>query len=125
RVSEFVLVVASERFLERFEGRAKPGSGLGAKWESTLTANEIYQNDSVNKKYIPIIFNTAEERFIPTFLQPFTHYNISKDRDFTELLKRLRGQLKNRKPKMGVHPALEKKSDIDSLKAKREVVNEI
>ncbi|WP_316801596.1 SEFIR domain-containing protein [Pedobacter frigidisoli] len=118
RVSDFVLVVASERFLERFEGRAKAGTGLGAKWESTLTANEIYQNDSVNKKYIPVVFDSADKKFIPTFLQPFTYYNLSTEDDFALLLKRLKGELKNRKPKMGT-PHLVKKSDIGSLLEKK------
>jgi len=122
RVSDFVLIVASERYLERFEGRAKAGTGLGAKWESTLTVNEIYQNDSTNKKHIPIVFDAADKKYIPTFLQPFTYYNVSRDEDFTQLLKRLRGQLKNLKPKMGTPAPLEKKSDIDSLTSKRETI---
>lgn len=124
RISDFVLVASSERFLERFEGRGKAGSGLGAKWESTLTANEIYQNDSINKKYIPIVFDSADKKYIPTFLQPFTYYDVSQDEDFLLLLQRLKGQLKNRKPIMGAPAVLSKKSDISSLTTKNMASNE-
>jgi len=101
RNSKFVLVVASEKYLLRYEGKEQDGVGLGGKWESVLSQNEIYQNDFKNSKFIPVIFCEADKKLIPDFLQPFTYYNLEKESDRDTLRKRIKGELVNRKPKLG------------------------
>ena len=55
RESDYVLVVCTESYLEGYEGGRPPKVGQGVKWESLLTSNDIYYNDSENNKYIPAI----------------------------------------------------------------------
>ncbi len=101
RESDFVLVVASEKYLNRYEDKEEDGKGLGAKWEATLTVTEIYQNDFKNMKFIPVLLKAEDEKYIPTFLQQYTHYNISKADQLEALYKRLKRENISLKPALG------------------------
>ncbi|WP_295769313.1 SEFIR domain-containing protein [uncultured Mucilaginibacter sp.] len=114
RESNFVLVVASKKYLERYENKEKDGSGLGAKWEATLTSTEIYQNDFKNMKFIPVLLKADDKQYIPTFLQQFTHYDLSDIGQVEALHKRLKRENVSIKPALGVKKKI---TDINSLTA--------
>lgn len=110
--SDFVLVIASKKYLERYSDEEKDGTGLGAKWESIITEGMIYNNDFKNMTFIPVFFSKDDQKYIPTFLNIFTHYDLSDERSFGTLLKRLKGELKSKKPKLGVMPNISADSPL-------------
>jgi hypothetical protein len=124
RISKFVLVVASEKYLTRFENKEKDGVGLGAKWESILSAGEIYENDFKNMKYIPVYFGIDNKKYIPTFLKPFTHYDLSNVDRLKELRLRLKGQLPKQKPVLGP-PQIKNDSQNETLPTIPEFTNDM
>ncbi|MBW8683513.1 SEFIR domain-containing protein [Chitinophaga rhizophila] len=110
--SDFVLVIASEKFFERYSDLEKDGSGLGAKWESILTEAMIYNNDGKNMTVIPVFFSRDDKKFIPPFLNLYTHYDLSDKESFGTLLKRMKGELKPKKPKLGQIPNISADSPL-------------
>lgn len=63
--AEFVLLICTETYLNRVQRKEPRGVGKGVKWESLLTYQELYDNDSGNHKFIPIIFSADHTAFIP------------------------------------------------------------
>jgi len=85
----FVLVVCTKIYLDRVQRKAIPSAGKGVKWESLLAYQDIYDNDSLNQKYVPIIFNIADAEFIPNPLKAVTHYDLGKASSYEMLCRYL------------------------------------
>jgi tetratricopeptide (TPR) repeat protein len=75
--STYVIVICTETYLNRVKRKEKPGTGRGVKWESLLAYQDIYDNDSLNSKFVPVIFKATDAAFIPKPLKTFTHYDLS------------------------------------------------
>jgi SEFIR domain len=92
RDASFVLVVCSKTVHERFEGTAVRGTGLGAKWEGAIITADLYERESHNVKYIPVVLASEERRHIPDLLSAATFYDLSKPDGYELLYRRLTGQ---------------------------------
>lgn len=57
--------------------------------------------DSINKKFIPVVFDEKDLEYIPTLLQGSSYYNVSSDAGFDKLYWRLRGVKTKEKPPLG------------------------
>lgn len=101
RLSSEILVVFSERYLARLEGREIAGKGLGGKFESFSILQKFYNEDSQTTKIIPIILNSDDKKYIPLAFSAFTYYNVSDEGDFDKLYRRLTNQPLVRKPTVG------------------------
>lgn len=101
RTSDYVLVVASERYLARFEHREVDGKGQGARFESLLLLQEIFERDSKNQKFIPVIFRKEDQQYILGPLRAWTRFNIHEKAEYERLYARLTGQIKIQKPPVG------------------------
>jgi hypothetical protein len=99
--AEFVLVVCTKTYLDRVQRKEVPGIGKGVKWESLLTYQDIYENDSLNRKFVPILFNTTDAEFLPKPLKAVTHYDLSKNDKYEMLCRYLTGQPLAVKPALG------------------------
>lgn len=53
--SDFVLIVSTERYKQRLAGNEKPGVGQGVIWEANLIYQHIYNNSTLNSKFIPVL----------------------------------------------------------------------
>lgn len=99
KAAKYVLVVCSQKYLARFERAPEEvGKGLGAKFESTLMLNDIYQNESLNIKFIPVINCPDDKKFIPGVLQSQSYYDLSSDERRDALYRRLTNQPLHTKP---------------------------
>ncbi|NQZ09540.1 MAG: AAA family ATPase, partial [Algicola sp.] len=98
---QFVLVVCTATYYKRATGEEKKGVGKGVKWESLLSSQAIYDNNSENKKFIPILFADGKYEYIPDPLRPVTHYYIDDDEQYQNLYRYLTDQPKAIKPKLG------------------------
>ncbi len=99
--ASYVLVICTETYWNRVQRKEKPGVGKGVKWESLLTYQDIYDNDSLNKKFIPIVFTSTNLEFIPKPLRAGSHYDLGRAETYEKLLRLLSGQPLAIKPMSG------------------------
>lgn len=71
-----VIVVCSQTYLNRWNRNEKPGVGLGAKWESFLIKQDLYELTDLNEKFIPVVFCSDDLQYIPKPLRDVTRINI-------------------------------------------------
>lgn len=116
--ADFVLMICTETYNKRVMNTEQPGKELGVKWEGKLIYQHIYNANSTNKKFIPVLFPYSKKEDIPTPLQPYTYYNIDNKDDYEKLYWRLRRIALTEKPPLGILrdlPKKERKTDIGLL----------
>lgn len=123
RESDYVLVVCTESYLEGFEGKRPPKVGQGVKWESLLTSNDIYYNNSENDKYIPVVLKSTDHQFRPRPLESFTFFDLSTEEGYENLYRLITGQPRTIKPPLGEERILSTDDEIP-LTAKENVWEE-
>ena len=99
--SDFVLVVCTETYKRRFEKNEVPGAGKGAKFEGLLIRNSIYDNDSKNAKFVPVIFKPEDATHRPLILQGAHCYPVADQAGFDRLYAYLTGQNPDPPPPVG------------------------
>lgn len=99
--SDYVLVVSSELYCNRFEGEAPPGVGNGAKWEGAIITLSMYPQVGNNTKFIPIVFKSEDKKFIPTVLSGATYYDLSSKKGYEDLYRYLTKQPEIIQPPLG------------------------
>lgn len=101
RKAQFVLVICTEIYNRRAQGEERPGVGRGIRWESLLTYQHIYDANSENTRFIPVLCRAEDAQQIPTPLRGTTHYDISSDAGYLQLYRRLTNQPSRVKPPLG------------------------
>ena len=99
--ADYVIVIGSKGYYDKIYGNVDQGKGRGVKWEGNLIYQKLYMSDTINEKYIPVVFDEADLSYIPTPLQGSTYYNVSDDVRFDRLYWRLRGVTAKEKPPLG------------------------
>lgn len=111
--AKYVIVIGSKGYYDKICGNVDRGKGLGVKWEGNLIYQKLYKSDSINEKYIPVVFDEKDLKYIPAPLLRSTYYNVSDDVGFDKLYWRLRGVTTKEKPPLGkLRPLPEKKRKI-------------
>jgi tetratricopeptide (TPR) repeat protein len=90
--AQFVVVLATEKYAQRFAGNAPAGTGLGATWEGAIITQDLYEAGGRNQKFLPAIFAGADSAHIPKPLRPFTHFRVDTDSGCTDLYRLITGQ---------------------------------
>src|SRR5271157_582638 len=90
--AQFVLVVCTETYQRRYEGKEEAGKGLGGQWEGFVTTQELYEAAAKNTKFVPVIFSADESKFIPIELRATTHYDLSTPDGYDTLFRRVTSQ---------------------------------
>jgi tetratricopeptide (TPR) repeat protein len=90
--SQFVLVVCTETYKHRYEGKAPAGEGKGAKWEGFIITQGLYEAEGKNTKFIPLLFASHDAKHIPLELQPASHYDLTTSEAYENLLRHLTNQ---------------------------------
>jgi SEFIR domain-containing protein len=103
--SDFVLVVCTETYYRRVTGEEEKGKGLGIKWESTITFQDIYDEDSRITKFIPVLFDGGKTDFIPKPIKGASRYILMEQ--YEDLYRHLTNQPKVKKPELGLIKKLE------------------
>lgn len=97
--SDFVLVVCTREYLIRLQNLETAG-GSGVKWETNLIFQDLYDSNSINTKFIPIVFYEEDIQFIPKPLRGSTYYRLFDDFDYPLLYMRLLGIKNIEKPEL-------------------------
>jgi hypothetical protein len=113
--ADFILVVCTETYCRRFEGREEHGKGLGVKWEGAIITDELYGNEAVNKRFIPVLFSADDAAHVPTRLQHYMRYLIAAQEGYEELYRRLTDQPRVVKPPLGKLRSFEPVNKLRSL----------
>ena len=108
-----VLCVCTETYYRRFRGLEVPDKGKGVDWEGDSIIQNLYDSRSRTNKFIPILFEHADEPYIPEPLRPQSHYVLDSEDAYWALYDALLdqsgiqpgaiGELK-RKPRQTVQP---------------------
>jgi len=99
--AQFILVICTQEYLHRLSGKADRGVGKGVKWETNIIYQHLYNDDTLNERFIPIALQAKDTAFIPMTLQGTTYYDISKPERYESLYWRLRGVNIKEKPPLG------------------------
>ena len=114
--ADTVLVCCSKLFFDRSNDFSGEESGLGVKWETNLILQQLYSSNTNNNKFIPIFFEDENKQHIPLPLQPYTHYQVSKDEEKEKLKNRILGLSQSKRPPLG--KAAETIEDHEKLEPK-------
>ena len=98
--ADFVLVACSEEYDLRFRGNEAEGKGKGATWEGGVIMQELY-DQGANSKFIPIILNSEDSKFIPSPLGSATYYAVWNNDGYNSLYRRLTNQHETPAPVIG------------------------
>lgn len=99
--ADFVLVICTGTYNRRFRGIEETGKGLGVKWEGAVVTQELYNAESDNTKFIPVVFFSDDLAHIPIILRGATCYDLSIEKGNEGLYRRLTGQRRVVKPDLG------------------------
>lgn len=94
--ADYILLVCTAIYYRRFRGQESPGIGKGVDWEGAVISNELYHEKSVSSRFVPVLFVSADEGFIPQPIRGSTYYLL--DDAYTALTDFLAGAA-------GVQPA--------------------
>jgi len=90
--ADFILLVCTETYYRRFCGQGSPGQGRGVDWEGMLVTLELYHARSRTAKFVPVVFVSSDERFVPEELSGYTHYLLTSEDQYFQLYAFLTGQ---------------------------------
>jgi hypothetical protein len=100
KAADFVLTVCTEIYYNRVMGYEEKGIGHGVIWEGHFISQELYDQGTLNRRFIPVIFSEGTNKMIPDPLRGSTFYNVDDKDQFDSLYWRLRG-VKKTKPELG------------------------
>jgi hypothetical protein len=75
-LARWVLVVCNEAYYERFRGRENANEGRGAIFEGGVIGQKLYDDASLNHKFIPVLLGEASPDHIPEPLRGATYYRV-------------------------------------------------
>lgn len=86
-----VLVICTATYYKRFRGKEVSGVGKGVDWEGNVITQKLYDDKSLNNRFIPIVFEPADTAHIPEPLRPYTYYQPTSDDGYEQLLDAIEG----------------------------------
>jgi SEFIR domain len=98
--ADFIIMVFTQTYKRRFDNAEEPGKGLGGVWEgAVIIKNDLYARHGWDKKFIPVIFESSDQQFIPLEFQHVTRHELP--RDLEKLVDYVRGHNPNAAPPLG------------------------
>jgi len=82
--AQFVLLIITEAYRERFTGHAGK-TGLGVSWEGAIVTADLYDSAGQNVKFVPTLFSAADEAHVPRSLRRYSRFRVDNDSGFTAL----------------------------------------
>jgi tetratricopeptide (TPR) repeat protein len=101
RDADYVLMICTPTYYHRVMGEEEPGKGHGVAWESALIYQYIYNEDTSNTRFIPVLLEGAHASNIPIPWQGVKKYRPATKEGYEELYRRLTGQPLTPKPDLG------------------------
>jgi GUN4-like/SEFIR domain len=99
--ADFVVVVCTQQYNRRFRGQEEPNIGRGVTWEGAIISQELYDSHVKSTKFVPVVFSSGDENFIPVMIRGFSRYLLNTQEEYTKLYRRLTNQQLNPKSPLG------------------------
>lgn len=77
--SDFTILVCTQTYKRRFEGREVQGFGSGVTWEGLIANQILYDSASRNRGFIAVLPQGGDPSSIPIALRGFTYYLLDDD----------------------------------------------
>jgi len=90
--SDFTLVICTKTYYDRFRRKAKKNIGQGVKFEGHIIIQDIYDNDSLNKKFIPVCFDEKNKKNVPECIRGGTVYELLNENSYVMLYRHITNQ---------------------------------
>jgi hypothetical protein len=93
--ADYVILICTETYCRRFDGREERGRGKGVSFEGKLIRQEIFDSQST-KRFIPVVLNLEDAMHIPALLRDRSRYvggqdaQVTGELDYQALLRKLR-----------------------------------
>jgi tetratricopeptide (TPR) repeat protein len=101
---ELVLVVCTETYLKRIEGKVSADEGRGVFWEGSIIYSYLYEEKNT-ERFLPVIFDRKDDAHIPRPLRGATRYLLSafdlSDSGYESLYRELTHQPAIERPPLG------------------------
>ena len=101
--ADFVLLICTQKYLERFQKRSS-GAGKGVAWEGAILTQTFYDQFSTNKRFISILPDNGEVKHIPIVLRAYPYFFVPSG--YEALLRHLTEQPQTSLPPIGDTPNL-------------------
>jgi hypothetical protein len=100
-LADFVLVICTETYKRRAEGREAPGIGLGVNREAVVIDQHIYDQGGANTKFVAVVLRSSDLHLIPDFLKPYQTESVESESQYESLYRRITSQPAVEKPSLG------------------------
>lgn len=101
--SDRIIIVFTPNYKLKADKRA---GGVG--YEYSIMNAELYNNQTINEKIIPVLKVGSKEESIPAFMQQFIHIDLRNEDNFnnsyTDLIREIYNEPAIRKPEIGSKP---------------------
>ena len=87
--ADFVLMVCTEVYYRRVMNKEKPGRGKGVLWEAPIIYQLLYEEGSVSKRFVPVLFGDGDPDHIPMPVRKFARFNVDNPTSYELLLRHL------------------------------------
>ena len=88
--ADFVLVVCTETYRRRAEGKEDPPQGKGASWEGAIIRGDLYESNGHNEKFIPVVLRQEDQAHRPKFLREYSYFVSTGIESYQKLCKVLK-----------------------------------
>ena len=78
--ADYIIMVCTKGYFEKFYRKNKPGTGLGGINECFLITNKFHKMSSASNCFIPVFFADGKEEHIPSLFSGHHHYRL-EDKD--------------------------------------------
>lgn len=119
--ADFVVMICTKTYYLRVMGKEKPGAGLGVRWEGNLIYQHIYDAETVNTKFIPVLLESGDIADIPKPWRGVARYLAHTEEGYVDLYRRLTDQPEHQKPVLGNVRDLGGVQKLQSLAPKKQV----
>lgn len=92
RDANWVIIVCSATYRERFEHIAPPKDGRGVRFESAHIVRKLNRDGMVNHKFVPVFLTSEDAGHLPLMLDGYSHYPCYTTEGWRSLLYRLHGR---------------------------------
>ncbi|MFE0737887.1 SEFIR domain-containing protein [Streptomyces sp. NPDC058855] len=79
--SDFVIVVVTDGYLQRFNRETGAGIGSGVRWEGALITADLYHSRRERAKFIPVVLRRRDVALIPSPLNLTSWFEIGESAD--------------------------------------------
>jgi hypothetical protein len=83
--ADFVLMVCTETYKRRAEGKEDAPKGPGASWEGAIIRLDLYAANGRNDKFIPVLLRYEDKVHLPKFLRDYSYFLVSDDARYRDL----------------------------------------